>query len=320
MPGSSPAERRAEAREILGLDQTLPVQYGKWVWAAVHGDFGTSWATASKSVPAEQKIHVGRMLADAGGVTGSLALGGFAALVLLAIPLGLFIATRPNSFVDRFLTTGAIAVIATPPLVVGLLLQTFVGNKWQLLPASGYCPIRGSSLADIQRNQLSGLPVCGGFRDWATHLVLPWIVFALFFLALYMRMTRTFALEVLDAPFVQTARAKGASEPRILRSHVLRNTLVPLVTMVAMDLGTALGIAIYVETVFGLSGLGRTMLFSLPGGAGIDRPVLTGLIVFTTVVVVSLNLLADLVYSVIDPRIGPASSTRSRVRTAISIR
>lgn len=309
------AARRAYARQILGLDRPLPVQYAKWAWSALHGDLGTSWATASSNVPADEKIHIGPMLTERAAVTGSLVLGGFAALVFAAIPLGLFLATRPDSIVDRFATTSAIEVIATPPLVVGLLLQTFVANTWRLLPATGYCPLRGSNLADIQRNQLVGVPACGGPRDWATHLVLPWIVFALFFLALYMRMTRTFVLEVLDEPFVQTARAKGASEPRILRAHVLRNALVPLVTMLAMDLGTAIGVAIYVETVFGLSGLGRAMLSALPTNSGLDRPLLTGLVVFTTLIVVGLNLLADLVYRVRDgvglPAAIPCAAARS---------
>ena len=112
---------------------------------------------------------------------------------------------------------------------------------------------------------------CGGVGQWAWHLVLPWLTFALFFVALYMRIVRARMLEVLEEPWVRTARAKGASELRVIRAHALRNAIAPVVTMVAMDAGMAIGIAMYIETVFGLPGLGRTMIRALAGLAGL-RP------------------------------------------------
>jgi len=183
-------------------------------------------------------------------------------LLLIAIPLGSFVATRPRSLVDRIAIGFSVAAISTHPLVVGLILQLFVGNRWHVAPPSGYCPIVGSAPDTSNPALLGGLteniPTCGGPVDWAAHLVLPWITFALFFVALYLRMMRARMIEVLDEGYVRTAREKGASELGVVRGHALRNAISPIVTMIGMDAGMAIGIAMYIETVFGLPGLGRT--------------------------------------------------------------
>ncbi len=297
-------EQIREADHRLGVDRPLPVQYAKFVERAVRGDFGYSWNTIRFS-PAGQAsgVHVGRLVWNATRVTASLVAGGFVLLLAIALPLGAVAATRPRGLVDRLSLGFSLAAISTHPLVVGLLLQLFVGYRWQVAPAFGYCsfwpPSAGARAAAAQAN----VPICGGPASWASHLVLPWITFALFFVALYLRMMRTRMMEVLGEPYVRTARAKGASELRVLRRHALRNAISPVVTMVGMDAGTAIGIALYVETVFGLPGLGRTTIVALRGFSGFDLPVIVAVVLVTAVAIIGLNLLVDLALYAIDPTI-----------------
>ena len=306
MQHSSPAQI-AKAHHILGTDRPAVVQYGKYLGRLLHGDFGLSWPTIVSFNGQVKGAPVGQMVWKAALVTGSLVLGGFALLLLVAVPLGTFVATRPRSLVDRLSLGLSVAAISTHPLVVGLLLQLFVGNRWKLLPASGYCTVSHPSAASIdawRRFAPTGVPEpCGGVGQWAWHLLLPWITFALFFVALYMRIVRTRMLEVLEEPWVRTARAKGASELRVIRVHALRNAIAPVVTMVAMDAGMAIGIAMYIETVFGLPGLGRTMIRALAGFEGYDLPVILAVTLVAAAAIIVLNLVADLVLLAVDPTV-----------------
>jgi peptide/nickel transport system permease protein len=298
----------ARAHHELGTDRPVVVQYKDFVWRALHGDFGMSWQTISFSFGGTASGDpVGAMVWHAALVTGSLVLGGFVLMLLVAIPLGTWVATRPRSVADRLSVGLSVAAISTHPLVVGLILQLFVGNKWKLLPASGYCTVAHPSAAAItawQRFAPTGTAEpCGGVGAWAHHLVLPWLTFALFFIALYMRIVRTRMLEVLDEPFIRTARAKGASELRVIRTHALRNAVAPIVTMAAMDAGMAIGIAMYIETVFGLPGLGRTTIRALAGFNGYDLPVILAVTLVAATAIIMLNLLADLVLLWLDPTV-----------------
>jgi ABC-type dipeptide/oligopeptide/nickel transport systems, permease components len=297
----------AKAHHALGTDRPAIVQYGRYMQRLVHGDFGISWATVNFFNGQTVGSPVGQIVWKAALVTGSLALGGFVLLLLVAVPLGTFVATRPRSLIDRLSLGFSVAAISTHPLVVGLLLQLFVGNRWKLLPASGYCTVAHPSAASIdawRRFAPTGVPEpCGGVGQWAWHLVLPWVTFALFFVALYMRIVRTRMLEVLEEPWVRTARAKGASEFRVIRAHALRNAVAPIVTMVAMDAGMAIGIAMYIETVFGLPGLGRTMIRALAGFQGYDLPVILAVTLVAAAAIIVLNLVADLVLLAVDPTV-----------------
>ena len=287
-------EQIAKADHLLGVDRPIWVQYGKFVERGVQGDFGISWNTIDFSPSGESSgVHVGPMVWGAAKVTASVVAGGFVLVLLVAVPLGTFAATRPRGVVDRLSLGLSLAAISTHPLVVGLLLPLFAGNRWHLAPASGYCPLVPSER----------LP-CSGPAGWASHLALPWATFALFFVALYLRMTRTRMLEVLEEPYVRTARAKGASELRVLSRHALRNAISPVVTMVGMDAGMAIGIALYVETVFGLPGLVRTTIVALRGFSGFDLPVIVAVVLVTAVAIILLNLLVDLALYAIDPTIG----------------
>jgi peptide/nickel transport system permease protein len=300
---STPAQIK-EADHRLGVDRPLLVQYAKFVERAVRGDFGYSWARIG-FLPGHETtgVPVRHLVWNAAKVTGSLVAGGFVLLLAIALPLGTFVATRPRGLVDRLSLGFSLAAISTHPLVVGLLLQLFVGNRWHLAPADGYCPFWAPSTAARAAAAQQNVPICGGPLDWASHLVLPWLTFALFFVALYLRMMRSRMMEVLGEPYIRTARAKGASESRIMRRHALRNAISPVVTMVGMDAGTAIGIALYVETVFGLPGLGRTTIAALRGFSGFDLPVIVGVVLVTAVAIIALNLLVDLALYAIDPTI-----------------
>lgn len=310
----------AKARHDLGVDQPAYVQYGKYVWRTLHGDLGISWSTISFLNGRPEGLRVGPAIVHAAQVTGSLVLGGVLLLLLIAVPLGTYVATRPRSFADRAAIGFSVAAISTHPLVVGLILQLFVGNRWHLAPPSGYCNFFSRPAAkpapgfgSVAIAEQAG---CGGPVDWASHLVLPWLTFALFFVALYLRMMRTRMIEVLDEPYVRTARAKGASEPRVVRAHALRNAMPPIVTMLGMDVGTAVGIAMYIETVFGLPGLGRTTISALNNASGFDLPVIVGITLVTATAIILLNLIADLILLALDPQIARRRS-RGLLRTGL---
>ena len=168
------------------------------------------------------------------------------------------------------------------------MLSYFLGFRLHAVPLGGYCDLINPSTS------------CGGPVQWAYHMLLPWFTFTILFAALYVRMIRANVLETLDADYVQTARAKGASPWRVLRSHVLRNALLPVVTMLGMDMGVAFGGAVFVETVFGLPGLGATAVTSLRQQ---DLPTIMGIVVWSTLAILTFNLVVDLLYAAIDPRV-----------------
>ena len=294
----APMSKVREANHKLGADRPLPEQYGMFLWRLVRGDLGVTWDTVGDP---QGEQHVRPLLLDSAGVTASVLIGGVVLLILIAVPLGSLAALREGTPLDRLSTVAVIACVSLPPAVVGLLLKTFVARELGLAPQDGYCNLVPH-----------GVELCGGFHDWAAHLILPWLTFALFFGALYMGMTRTRMINELGQPYVRTARAKGAGELRVVGRHALRNAILPLVTMLAMDMGTALGISVYVETVFGLPGLGSLWLHSLGGQiGGFDLPVILGLVVFTGLIVIVANLAVDLLYGVIDPRVREAGSVRA---------
>ncbi|HVG87346.1 MAG: ABC transporter permease [Gaiellales bacterium] len=294
----APMSKVREANHKLGADRPLPEQYGMFLWRLVRGDLGVTWDTVGDP---QGEQHVRPLLLDSAGVTASVLIGGVVLLILIAVPLGSLAALREGTPLDRLSTVAVIACVSLPPAVVGLLLKTFVARELGLAPQDGYCNLVPH-----------GVELCGGFHDWAAHLILPWLTFALFFGALYMGMTRTRMINELGQPYVRTARAKGAGELRVVGRHALRNAILPLVTMLAMDVGTALGISVYVETVFGLPGLGSLWLHSLGGQiGGFDLPVILGLVVFTGLIVIVANLAVDLLYGVIDPRVREAGSVRA---------
>jgi peptide/nickel transport system permease protein len=293
----------AAAHHALGLDHSLTYRYGVYMWNLSHGDLGTAWSTLV--IGYDGRIHgnpVGHMVLQAAGVTGSIILGGAVLLVLIAVPLALISARLPRTFVDRIVVAVSLVGISTHPLVVGLVLQLLFTIHWHLL-AGGYCPFFSHAPHIDVRAGVYTTSTCQGPTAWASHLVLPWITFALFFVALYMRVLRARLLETLGTDYVRTARAKGASELRVLVRHALPNVSAPVVVMLAMDGGTAIGISIYIESVYGLPGIGHLVLDALSGERGYDLPLILGVMFISATAIIALNAAADVVARVIDPRI-----------------
>jgi peptide/nickel transport system permease protein len=269
-----------DVRTTVQIEGPIYEEYGEFVWKIVaHGSLGDSWVLRGQ--------EVNEILLRSAPVTASLVIGGVVFWLLLAIPTGLLAALRPRSALSRLTTVFVLIGISAHPLWIGLMLSYLAGHRLGALPTGGYCEV------------FSPAGDCGGPVQWAYHMVLPWLTFALMYAALYMRMVRASTLETLEEDYVRTARAKGAPEWLVIRSHVLRNAMLPVVTMLGMDIAVSLSAALFVETAYGLPGLGQVMVTSL---ARRDFPVLLGITIYTTLVVLVVNFLIDLVYGVIDPR------------------
>jgi peptide/nickel transport system permease protein len=287
LPEQRPSPQRiAWAEHELGLDRPLYVGYAKFVWRLAHLDLGNSYL----SRPGEE-IEVTTVLRNAAPRTASLVLGGMVLCFVVALPLALWSALRPRGLIDRFGTVFVLIGLSVPPFLVALLMRLFVVLEWQWLPI-GYCPLVPPD----------GFP-CGGAVDWAHHMLLPWVAFGLLFVALYMRMLRANVAETLGDDYVRTARAKGAGPVRVMRSHVLRNSLLVVVTMVGLDFALAVGNAIYIEPALGVGGLGSVAFGALRSGSGYDLPTILGVTLVVSFAVILLNLVVDLLYAVLDPRI-----------------
>jgi peptide/nickel transport system permease protein len=268
------------AAHFIGTDRPVYVQYAKFFWRLVgHQSLGRSFAT---------RQDVNSIVGRAAPVTASLVLGGAIVWMLIALPLGILSALRPRSLLDRIAMVFVLIGISAHPVWLGLIFAYVFGFKLGWTPITGYC------------NAIHPVGSCGGPAQWAYHLVLPWFTFAILFAALYVRMIRANVMETLNEDYVRTARAKGAPEWKVMRSHVLRNALLPVVTMLGMDISLALGGAVFTESVYGLPGLGRTLLQSLDA---FDLPTTLGIVVFATISIIIINLCVDLIYAVVDPRI-----------------
>jgi peptide/nickel transport system permease protein len=299
----------AAAHHALGLDHSIYYRYVAYLAHLGHGDFGTAWSTLV--IGYDGQIHgapVGNMVWQAAGVTGSVIFGGAVLLALIAVPLALVSARLPRTIVDRTVVAISLVGISTHPLVIGVVLRLLFGERWHVAPPTGYCNLRGpTALPDVRFTTGSIPQACGGLRDWTSHLILPWITFALFFVALYMRMLRARLLETLNTHYIRTARAKGAGEIRILSRHALPNVVAPMIVMLAMDAGTAIGISIYIESVYFLPGIGHLVLNALSGERGYDLPLILGVMFISATAIIALNAVADVVARLIDPRISSES-------------
>jgi peptide/nickel transport system permease protein len=277
---SATSERIQEVEHYLGLDQPVYVQYAKFMKRLVlEQSLGRSFAT---------RQDVNDIVLRAAPVTASLVIGGALIWLTIAIPLGVFSALKPRSITDRLTMVMVLIGISAHPVWIGLIFAYVFGFRLGWTPISGYC------------DAISPSTDCGGPVEWAHHMVLPWATFALLFTAAYVRYIRANTMETLNEDFVRTARAKGAPESRVIRSHVLRNSLLTIVTVLGLDIGLAMGGAIFTETVFGLPGLGKIAIESI---ANFDLPITLGVVVFATTCIIVANLFVDLFYAWIDPRI-----------------
>ena len=274
-------EKIQEVERFLGLDQPVYVQYLTFMKRLVlEQSLGTSFGT---------RQDVNEIVLRAAPVTASLVIGGAVIWLCLSIPIGIFAALRPRSLGDRLTMIVVLIGISAHPVWIGLIFAYVFGYRLGWTPISGYCDAINPSTPD-----------CGGPADWAYHMILPWATFAALFTAAYVRYIRANTMETMNEDFVRTARAKGAPEGRVMRSHVLRNSLLTVVTILGLDIGLAMGGAIFTETVYGLPGLGKVAIESI---ANFDLPITLGVVVFATTCIIVVNLVVDLVYAWVDPRI-----------------
>jgi peptide/nickel transport system permease protein len=280
-------ESTTSINESVGLHGPIWLQYVRFVWHLFHGSLGYSWRSGHQTVAS--------MVFNAAPVTASLVIGGVVMWLLIALPIGILSAMRPRSLLDRGATIFVLIGISVHPIWLGLILLWIFSYKLHAFPLGLYCDVINPS---------SGAP-CGGVVQWFWHLILPWFTFASLYAALYMRMVRANVMEALNEDYVRTARAKGASELRVVSHHALRNALLPIATMLGMDIGIAMGGTLFVENVFSLPGLGKMLSRGLQT---YDLPVLVGVVSFMTFCIVIINLVIDVCYRLCDPRVRARSS------------
>jgi peptide/nickel transport system permease protein len=273
IPGISAATLDNIKRE-LGLDQPAPIQYLRWVSAFARGEWGYS-------------IRTGRPVAVdiAERVGPTLMLGGTAFLLALviAIPLGVFSALRRYSSVDYFFTFSSFLGMSMPIFWLALMLQALFAVNLRLLPSAGM-----ETIGD------------GSFLDRARHLILPASLLAITNIASWGRFVRSSMLDVMNLDYVRTARAKGLNERLVTYRHALRNALIPVVTVIALDFAGILSGAVITETIFAWPGIGRLFIESMNGR---DYPVLMAILMLGSFALIVTNLLTDLIYATLDPRI-----------------
>ncbi|PIF25858.1 peptide/nickel transport system permease protein [Acidovorax sp. 56] len=274
------AERLA-AIARLGLDKPLWQQYLAFVEGAVRGELGKSFVYQEDAV---------RLILHRLPATLELAVAALLLAVVLGVPLGLWAGMRPEHPLSKGLMAGSIVGFSLPAFWVALMLIMVFSVQLGWLPASG----RGET------RSLLGVPWSWLTWDGLQHLVLPAFNLALFKISLVLRLTRAGVREVLPQDFVKFARAKGLSPLRVVLMHVLRNTLIPLVTVLGLELGSTIAYAVVTESIFAWPGAGKLILDSINS---LDRPVVVAYLMVVVVIFVTLNLLVDVLYRLLDPRV-----------------
>jgi peptide/nickel transport system permease protein len=293
------AHQVALVRHVFYLDRSKVGLYLHYVSHLTRGDFGRDSTIVDGRVVEAAIVPPYQQLRT----TLSILIGGAVLVLLLSLPLGAISGSRVGSWADRGISFGALVLVCFHPMMLGLILKS-AGGTVNWLPTSGYCTFLKHP-APQGLVVVGGTQPCGGPVAWATHLILPWLTFALLFLALYTRMIRASVAETVYEDFVRTARAKGASQARVLARHVLPSASLRVLTMVGMEIGTAIGVCIYIESAFNIFGLGRYAVEVLGGvEPSIDLPVMATVVVLITLIVVVGNLVVDLLYAVLDPRVG----------------
>ena len=275
-------ERIAAVEEFYGLDDPVYIQYVKFLKRlVVDRSLGFSFVN---------RQNVNDTVLRAAPVTASLVFGGMLFILSVAIPVGIFSALRPRSLIDRAAMAYVLIGISLPSFWIGLILSYLIGYRLGITPIAGYC----DAINPPEAAQ------CGGPVQWAYHMILPWATLALVGAGTYVRFVRADVMETMNQDYVRTARAKGLPEGQVMRSHILRNAMLPIVTILGMDIGLLLGGSIFIETVFGLPGLGQVAIESI---TNFDLPVTQGVVVFGALAIIVFNLGIDLIYAWIDPRI-----------------
>lgn len=290
--GLSP-EVHQQMMHQLGLDKPLPEQYFDYLKGITHGDFGTSF---KNNVPVLDEFL------SLFPATIELAVFAILFAVIIGIPIGILAAIKRGSIFDHSVMAISLTGYSMPIFWWGLLLMLLVSVQWNLTPVSGRIDaeywvdsVTGFMLID---SWLSGEP--GAFKSAVMHLILPSIVLGTIPLAVISRMTRSSMLEVLGEDYIRTARAKGLSSMRIIVVHALRNALIPVVTVIGLIVGQLLSGAILTETIFSWPGIGKWVIEAIRAR---DYPVVQSAVLIIATIIIIVNLLVDLLYGVVNPRI-----------------
>jgi peptide/nickel transport system permease protein len=260
-------------RQGLGLDRPFLVQFGSWLWNIVHGDLGTSIFT---------NLPVSAMIAQRIEPTFSLMAITLVLTILVAVPLGVVAAWKAGSWVDRTIMAFAVFAFSLPVFVVGYVLAYVFALQFEWLPVQGYTPLKA------------------GLWPWLQNLILPALALGSVYIALIARITRASMLEVLQQDYVRTARAKGLGQRNILFVHALKNAAVPIVTVIGIGIALLIGGAVVTESVFAIPGLGRLTIDAILRR---DYPVIQGIVLLFSFLYVLVNLMVDVTYTLVDPRI-----------------
>ncbi len=275
--GALGVEGSPELRQALtvkyGLDKPYHIQYLNWITGALHGDFGDSLRTSEPIFPEMIRRF---------GVTFELTLLGAIISWIIAIPLGILAATHRNSGIDRFVRVFALLGVSVPSFALSIIVILFLSLVFSYFSPLGYVTFFDNPLRNLQ------------------IMILPSFVLGITIAGSIMRMTRSSMLEVLHQDFIKTVRAKGASERVTIFKHALRNAFIPIITLIGMQIGSLLGGAVIIEQIFSLPGLGQ---MTLTGINQRDYPVVEGCVLFIAFIYILVNLITDLLYAYIDPRI-----------------
>jgi peptide/nickel transport system permease protein len=269
---ASPADVE-RIRQSLGLDRPFLIQFGAWLWHILHGDLGTSIFT---------NLPVAKMIAQRIEPTFSLMAITLVLTILVAVPLGVVAAWKAGSWVDRTIMAFAVFAFSLPVFVVGYVLAYVFALQFEWLPVQGYTPL------------------ATGFWPWLQNLILPAVALGSVYIALIARITRASMLEVLQQDYIRTGRAKGLGQGNILFVHALKNAAVPIVTVIGIGIALLIGGAVVTESVFAIPGLGRLTIDAILRR---DYPVIQGIVLLFSFLYVLVNLMVDVTYTLVDPRI-----------------
>lgn len=275
------AKEMAEISARLGLDKPLWEQFGLFVWNALHGDLGRSFVFNEPAL----KLIIQRMPA-----TLELAFVALIMSIVIGIPLGVWAGLKPDAWSSRAIMSGSILGFSLPNFWIGLMLILFFAVQLKWLPSGGRGPT----------TDLFGIQVSFLTWDGLRYLLLPAFTLALYKAALVVRLSRSGTREAVLQDYVRFARAKGLSPTRIVLVHVLKNIMIPVVTILGLELGSMIAFAVVTETVFAYPGMGKLLIDSI---GRLDRPVIVAYLMMVVVIFVVINLIVDLLYAALDPRV-----------------
>jgi len=279
-PEADIAEQEAAVRR-LGLDKPIWTQYWVFLSSALTGDLGASFVHNEPALT---------LIFDRLPATLELAVVAVGLAIIIGIPAGMIAGLYPDSKVGKTIMAGSILGFSLPTFWVGLMMIMVFAVMLGWLPASG----RGDTV------DLFGVPVSFLTWDGFTHILLPALNLALFKMSLVIRLSRAGTREVMLQDYIKFARAKGVSETRIICVHVLKNIMIPVVTVLGLELGSVIAFAVVTETVFAWPGIGKLLIDSI---GNLDRPVVVAYLLLTVTMFIIINFVVDILYSVLDPRV-----------------